>query len=240
MMSTRRHKRYKIDVIEINGKMLLAKYVRILDISLGGISIQTEKRMNIGSEYILKIESKGKILPVKGKVVWSFLGESISDTKGNIIPLYTAGMQFTDISEITIQEIALFIEVHKQTIDKQVDLFKPNGRRLFIRIHIADPEKAIMHFQENYKVRKISLGGMLIESEHALDIESKLPMEMNLPEDKSIHFSGRVVSCLLIENEVLVHYDIGIDFLDMSEQDRVTLKAFLSLLNNKDRDSSPQ
>lgn len=238
MENTRRHKRYQLDLVEINSKMVLAKYVKIIDISIGGVSLLTEKTMRVGSEYTLNIEGKGKVLTVRGVVVWSLLSESVKDTRGNVIPLYKAGMKFTDVSNKKRKEIENFIKAHKQAIDKQVDLYKPDGRRLHARIHIEPPEKAVMNFQESYKVKKLSLSGMLIESQHELEKESTLPVEMSLTEDKSITFTGRVVSCLLIKHDDLEHYDIGIDFIDISEQDRVILSEFIGLLDNIELSSS--
>jgi len=238
MDNTRRYKRFKVDVMEISGKMVLAKYVKINDISIGGVSLQTERMMRIGSEYALRIEGRGRLLSVSGIVIWSLLGESISDSEGNIIPLYTAGMKFTDGSSEKEKEIVDFLEAHKRDADRQVDINKPDGGRLYVRICIEDPEKAVLHFQENYKVKNLNLGGMLIESDHALEIDSKLPMEMTLPDDRSILFLGRVAYCRLKEQEDLVHYDIGIEFVDMPEQSGIKFREFIRLLDNMGMSSS--
>ena len=193
MQNRRQHKRYRTDVMEINGKMVLAKSVKLLDISVGGVCFQTEKRLNVGGEYTLKMEGKGRVLTVKGFIVWAILSGSLADSGGNIIPIYKAGMKFIDISDEKINEIVNFIEDHKKDVDKQVDLYNPSGNRLYVRICIEDPEKAILNYHGSYKVKNISLGGMLIESEHLLEIESKLPMEMILNEEASIKFLGRII-----------------------------------------------
>jgi Tfp pilus assembly protein PilZ len=238
MNNTRRYKRFKVDVMEINGKMLLARYVKIKDISIGGLSLQTERMIRIGSEYALRIEGKGRVLSVSGVVIWSLLGQSITDSEGNIVPLYTAGMKFTDGSSEKEKEIIDFLEAYKRDADIWVNINKPDGSRLYVRICIEDPEKAVLHFQENYKVINLNLGGMLIESGHALEVGSKLPMEMTLPDDRSILFLGRVAYCRLTEQENLVHYDIGIEFIDMQEQGGIILKEFIRLLDNMDMSSS--
>jgi len=240
MNNTRRYKRFKVDVMEISGKMVLAKYVKINDISIGGVSLKTERMLRIGSEYSLRIEGRGRVLSVSGIIVWSLLGESISDSEGNIIPLYTSGMKFKDGSSEKEKEIIDFLEANKRDADRQVDINKPDDGRLYVRICIEDPEKAVLHFQENYKVKTLNLGGMLIESDHALEIDSKLPMEMTLPDDISIPFMGRVAYCRLIEQEDLVHYDIGIEFVDMPEQNGIKLGEFIRLLDNMGMSSSSQ
>jgi c-di-GMP-binding flagellar brake protein YcgR len=240
MPDRRQHKRYRTDVMEINGKMVLAKSVKILDISVGGVSFQTEKSLNVGCEYTLKMEGSGRVLTVKGLIVWAILSGSLADSGGDIIPIYKAGMKFIDVSDEKINEIANFIEDHKKDIDKQVDLYKPSGNRLFVRICIEDPEKAILNYDGSYKVKNIGLGGMLIESEHLLEIEGKLPMEMILNEEASIKFLGRIINCLLVKDKDIEHYDIRVEFIEMSEKDKEILVKFLNLCDTIDKNPSLQ
>jgi hypothetical protein len=240
MQDRRQHKRYRVDVMEINGKMVLANSVKVLNISVGGVCFQTEKSLNVGCEYTLKMEGKGRVLTVKGFVVWAILSGSLADSGGNIIPIYKAGMKFIDVSDEKINEIANFIEDHKKDVDKQVDLYKPNGHRLFVRICIEDPEKAILNYQGSYKVKNISLGGMLIESEHLLEIESKLPMEMILNEESSIKFWGRTINSLLVKDKDIEHYDIRVEFIEMSEKDKEILVKFINLCDAIDKNPSFQ
>ena len=227
MQPERKNKRYKLDSAGIKSRMVLAKYVRILNMSVGGVAVQTDKRMTVGNQYTFKIESKGKILNVKCVVVWSVLGESIRDTRDNIIPIYTAGMKFIDTSPEKTSEIVNFIEAHKRDIDKEIDLYSPSGLRLHVRIHIENPEDAVLDFQEGHHVRNLSLGGMLIESDHSYEMGSKLPMEITLSENDAIRVLGRVVSSLLTGDDALEKYYVGIEFSDMSAKDRRMLKAFL-------------
>ena len=232
MQNRRQHKRYQVDVIEINGKIVLAKYVKILDISVSGVCLKTEKRLNIGSEYTLKMEGRGKVITVRGTVAWVLLRESTVDSHGDVIPVYEAGMKFVDVSNEKMNEIVNFIEDHKRDIDKLVDLYAPSGRRLYVRICIEEPEKAVLNYHGSYKVKSLSLGGMLIESEHPLEIESKFPMEIKtLTENSYIQFLGRVASCLLIKNKDIEHYYIGIEFIEMSENDREILVELIRVID---------
>ena len=50
MEERRRHKRFSVDILEISGKMVLARYVKILDISIGGVSFKADRRLHIGHE----------------------------------------------------------------------------------------------------------------------------------------------------------------------------------------------
>lgn len=53
MENTRRHRRYKVNSTDIQGTIIFASYVKINDISIGGISLTAEKRLFIGNEYTL-------------------------------------------------------------------------------------------------------------------------------------------------------------------------------------------
>ncbi|MCG6535671.1 MAG: PilZ domain-containing protein, partial [Syntrophales bacterium LBB04] len=178
----------------------------------------------------------GRSLTARGIVVWSLLKDSIKDSLGNIIPIYTAAMKFTDVSDDKANEIMDFIEIHRHDVDKRVNLSSPSGLRLYARIRIEDPEKAVLDY--HYKVKTLSRAGMLIESEYSLEIESRLPMEMILAENKLIKFSGRVASCRSVQNMDNEHYEIGIDFLEMSGKDREILNEFIGLIDTIDKSPS--
>jgi hypothetical protein len=234
MQERRRYKRFTIDIMEISGMMVLATYIKILDISIGGVSFKADRRLNIGREYTLKIEGRGKALTVKGAIVRATLTESMKDSRGNIVPIYSAGMKFTEVAEQKVEEIAAFIENNLKHVNKDVDIYSSSGRRHYLRVYIEIPERSLLKFHESYRVKNISIGGMLIESEFPQEIEAVLPLEIFFTEDQSMKVSGRVVSCSRVQGRETACYDIGMEFLDMPEKARKTLHEFILSLDKKD------
>ncbi len=233
MKERRRYPRFAVEIMDLNGKILFANEVKILDISVGGVLIKTDKRLNMGRNYLIKIESRGRKLNVQGTVVRCMLSES-QKVQGNIIPIYTAGMQFTNLTTEKMNEISDFIRQHVQLEkDKacEPDIFKVNGIRLHVRFRIENPEKASVEFFEVYKVKKISLCGMLIESEEQLKAGDKLSMEMKLPEDKTIHFIGKIINCNPLKDTFPITFEIGIEFGEMPEEDKIALNRFIDSLS---------
>jgi Tfp pilus assembly protein PilZ len=110
----RRHKRLKVEHMEVNSEMPSATDVKIINISESGIFVKADKKLDIGKKHTLKIEYKNKVLFVKAVVVWSLLAEHIKDADGNILPMYIAGMQFTDVLRGEITEIVNLIETDIQ------------------------------------------------------------------------------------------------------------------------------
>jgi len=231
MMERRRYKRFRVEVVDITGKMMFADEVNILDISIGGVSLKADRRLNIGHEYAIKMENAGRILAVKGLVVWSVLSGNKEGARGDSIPLYTAGMKFMDVSKKKTEEIAHFIKKYEQGAIMPVGSYGTSGKRQSVRIRIDAHEKATVNFPENYKVKILSLGGMLVESERPMEIESRLSMEIFFPENTSITFWGRVASCRLLQDEKVNLFHIGIEFIDMPEEHREKLQEFVLSLN---------
>ena len=236
MMENRRQfKRFDVNLLEIDGKILFAHDVKILNLSVGGALIKADRRLNIGGNYVLKIETHEKILNLKGEVVRSTLSESITNPKGEVVPVYTAGLKFSDLTTEHINEIASFIndnviQFEGEDAHEEMDVFKLSGVRLYVRFHIDDPEKATIQFHDNYTVKKISRGGMLIESKEALGVENNYEMEMSIHGDTLIKFNGKVITCVQTDHGETEKYEIGIEFMDISPEDRETMKKFIESL----------
>ena len=218
----RKYKRFVLNFLEVNGELTLASKVSLLDISMGGLSLKADIRLDIGRKYVIKLEDKLKRLAVKGVVMWSRLSGTRSTPRGETLPLYTAGMKFIDLSEETIADLLYFVEHNGKE-----EVLKSNDRRLYVRVHMNDPEKEILNVPASYKVKTISLGGMLIECLQDLEIESRIPMELSINDDDPFKFVGRVASCQVIEHDGPIKYDIGIEFLNLTDKDREVLTSLM-------------
>jgi hypothetical protein len=113
-MNQRQYERLDVDITEISGDIMFANEVTILNISLGGISLRADRRLNVGKEYTVKMKVKDNFISVKGKVVWSLLSESRNDSNGDFVPIYTVGIQFVHGSDEKIEEIIEFIKKHRR------------------------------------------------------------------------------------------------------------------------------
>jgi Tfp pilus assembly protein PilZ len=123
MKDNRRYKRHKIDDFEIHGKIAFANETIVNNLGMGGASITTDRRLNLGEEYLLSLRQQEIDIRIRGIVVWSFLSTSRPDQKGNIIPIYSVGLKFTKDSDDKIRELIALLEEHEQKLDRTV-----NGR----------------------------------------------------------------------------------------------------------------
>jgi len=238
MEEKRHYQRFSMDFIDIHGRILFSTHIRVLNISIGGISFSTDRLLATGGVYVLKLESKGSTLYLEGTIVWSKLNEN-SREDGNLIRTYTVGMKFLHDSDTQRRELEKFIKGNYIGYQR-IESFAPviSGIRIHVRFYINNPDKATIDCAEHYKVKRISLSGMLIESVNALQIEDRVPMQMTLSEKKDIAFWGRIVTCQVIQTTEPPRYELGIEFIDISETDSTILKEFIASLENKHKKPS--
>ena len=115
----RYYTRYKLDVMNIHGEIPSADIVKILNISLSGALLETDKSLDIGNRYVLKLKCEDSILTLEGLVMRCTLIKSKKDSKGNLIPMYNAGILFRDLSNEEIIQLAKFIKDHVLDDKKQ-------------------------------------------------------------------------------------------------------------------------
>jgi len=226
----RRYKRFTIEPMKIKGRIMFSKIVDIIDISLGGIALKADRRLDIGSEYIMKFDEIGLRISVKATVVWASLHQSVKAANGDLVPIYAVGMKFHGAANEKISELIKFLAPpqHKDKITGGAR--DADDLRFHIRFHVGDGGKAVLTSPENYSIRNVSMSGMLIETTNALKMEEKISLEISLPGNNSITSHGRVVSCTPL-NEDPEHYAIGIEFLDMPQDNSRLLGKFISMLS---------
>lgn len=217
----RKHKRYIVDGIQ--GNVLYPADLEVLNLSIDGAAIETTKWLDLNREYTLKIKYKDVVLNLRGRIVWAVLTSKEKKGSGEVIPVYRAGVRFTDtLSEKTTMLIN-FIEENKiRTLEK---------RLVGVRFKIANTQNVQIDYPYKYEVKKMSLSGMLVETEYVLDINSNYDMELFLNENV-LNILGRVAYCEKFDSNDVIKYNIGMEFVGMSDNDRGILKEFLTTLED--------
>lgn len=225
MKEERRYKRFVIEGMNAQCKIFFTTEVKILNISFGGAALSLNKRLNMGEEYTLKVETESNTISLKGVVIWEKIVRPTTDVNGNNFSVYEIGMSFDEV--LTGKGSDLLAFICENVSDGEV-----KARIKGLRVKIDEPEKTvILDDRDSYGVKMIGMGGMLIESREGLDIDRRSAMEMRLPEDvKPIKFLGRIAYCTAIQGRIPKCYNTGIEFIEMNEKDRARLKAFLDIL----------
>ena len=220
-MENRLHARFTVE--GIHGKMTLASRVDILNMSISGVAVKVDRSLRVGGEYSLNLQMESRVLTVHAQVVWCVLSEIRKAEGGDAAPVYSAGMKFTDVLSPRLMELISFIDRHKI-----VEEHRLGG----LRVHVDAPGKALLDVPHVYRVKVISLSGMLVEMEDALALDQLVPMEFTLHENGvPLRFSGRIVYCVEAVDQDTRRHEIGVAFEQMEREDKRRLAEFIESIS---------
>jgi len=220
-MSEERRRWPRLSVENIHGRLMASSEVEILNMSISGAAIKLDRRLTMGGHYNLRLEQNGSPLTVETEVVWSVLSEFRRGEEGDEGPVYSVGLKFVDMLTPRIQALLSFIDEHKIIDEKRL-----GG----LRLHIDAPGKATLDTPEGYRVLVMSRSGMLIETDHGMELDGVCAMELTLPAGPPMHFQGRVATHKERQEDDGPRREIGIEFVNLGPDDQERLVAYLSTL----------
>jgi PilZ domain-containing protein len=232
MQNKRLHKRY--DLIEIQGRMTMANKVEIMDIGLGGIAVKADRKLDVGREFTIRLGDRGNSIDVRCMVVRSTLSGMEKGVDGENVLIYAAGMKFIQGSEDKIKAFLESVEPRAKE-----DVSPMAERRRTVRFQITAPQEKLLLYPEDFKVKDIDLGGMLILADQFLEKDSMVPMALQLDDKNNLDFIGQIFSCRKAEEKGQAFYAIQVTFSGLRDRDRDLLKTFISYLvtNHKEEKS---
>jgi len=220
----RQYKRFRLELGEVQSKICLASKVEIIDISLGGMAIKADRKLNIGRECLLMLRTKERNINIKGVVVRSELSGIEEGNNGESFTMYSTGIMFRDAS---LGKIADFLNSIDPSKFQELPVME-NWRFLNVNFTITTPSEKILHFPSEFSVQHISLHGICIRSEHRLKVDSLILMALSLNASESVNFMGRVASCQFAKDGEQIGYEITAEFSDLTDNDKTSLMTFVA------------
>lgn len=209
----RRHHRYDVDGLK--GTLQFSANVRIVNISAGGMQVETTSHLNVGRRYTFKLCRDTDSVRIGGAVAWCVLkgGEKLAD--GEVAPSFVAGIAFDETLTGLGRELVEFID-QSVVIDVQ--------RRLFGRFAVDGDATAVADVDHEFEVVRLSLSGMLIRTDFAPALESSFPVQIEVG-DGVLRAGGRVAYVEPKgEGEPV---DVGVEFVDLEDVDRAMLRDYI-------------
>jgi len=230
MRNKRKHKRFKLDLIDLSSKMSLVGKIEIIDISLGGIALKADRKLNIGKECLVMLGYEGKHINVRGIVVRSELSGIEEKADGETITIYSVGIFFKNESAGKVKDFLDSIEDNKKTqVPEQADWFYRD-----IRFCITTSSEKVLNLPTEFGVKDISQTGIIIQTDHQLKIDSMVLLELSINACNPVCFVGKVVSCHISHDKVHANYDIGVEFSDLTDQGKSLLIQFIDCVKDND------
>jgi hypothetical protein len=212
----------RFTVAGVQGKVSFAAHVDVVNLSLGGVAVKGDRRLELGREYTLRLELESRFVDVRGVAVWSKL-TGLQDSNSASVPEYSAGFKFTNVLSDRVHDLIQFIEDNKGDEEERI-----TG----VRFQIQTQGKALLDTEETCEVKLISRSGMLIQASRRFDLERAYPMQIAPdPGQDPIRLTGRVASQLETTHGRMTRFDLGVEFLDMSDTDRARLDQYIDSLS---------
>lgn len=231
MQNMRKHKRFRLDLIDLSSKMSLIGKVEIIDISMGGVLLKADRKLNIGKECLLMLGYGGKHTNVKGIVVRSELSGIEERDGGEKVTIYSAGILFKDESTGKVKDFLDSIENDKKIqVPEQPDWFYRN-----IRFSITMPNEKVLNMPTHFSIKDISKSGVIIQTEHQLKVGTMVLMELSIDACDPVNFMGKVVSSRMTQDKGHSNYDIGLELSELMDRDRTLLMSFISFVKDNEK-----
>ena len=194
---------------------------------MNGACLIGDKRFEIGREYRLSFDCDEGKIPLRGTVSWAVLSQSSRTADGDSVPIYKVGMQFTMLSDEAQNKLNNFITQYRKLRE-----IKKQGEPLVLPFDDEqerdDSGDVFMDLPERFTVKKLGAKGMVVESRHEMALNHKIPLEIHISKYKPLEVTGKVAYCLSKTEKGYNRYDIGIEFIKLSEQERNKIEKFVA------------
>lgn len=166
----RRFRRY--DVTGVEGTLILNLDVRVIDLSLTGMSVEAATALKPGAAYTVRLRREGEPLRFPATVRWCRLVRTEPNARGEVTAFYRAGLDFRDSLDEKARWILDFIERH---IVLELDARRRVAGRFTVLA--SDDEVAVAHTGQ-FVTRKLSVSGMLVETRTRCELGALLDVEV--------------------------------------------------------------
>lgn len=191
---------------------------KVLNVSRSGIAVQSNFQLMIGRKYFAQVGPEGSAVSATGTVRRCSLKKTQMTENGDVEPVYEAGIEFDDV--LTEGQSKLMPLVARNASLQ----LKP---RLYGRFRPDQYETVTLEANARFEVKRISLSGILVETDATSDVDTIVSLELEI-EELQIACAGRVADAAKIQDEEgNTRFQLGMEFLELSESDREILKAFL-------------
>lgn len=212
----RRYPRY--EVAGLDGHLVVPIQIRVINLSLGGMALETNSYLQFGRAYRLKLRGDERTLSLTGTVAWCSLRQTTKTPQGEVLPVYRAGLRFEALSSERSQDLWELIRVHALVeIEDSV----------LGRFNVEVPADTRLGSRYGFSVRKLSLSGVLIETEFEPELDASFEVQIQL--GRQLWGSlARVASIPRVgRKSENLPTQIGLEFRDLDPERLSQLRSFI-------------
>lgn len=220
MRRTGRRRSRRFDVLDVEGSFVVRVDVKVINLSVAGMAIETHNTLIVGRCYEFRVVQGEQHIDVGGRVMWCVL-DSNQRRGEELEPVFRAGVQFEEVHDEQTLTLQKLIESSAA--------FDPGSPLLGRFVAVLGGAIGIDE-QAWFEVKKLSLSGMLVDTEWAPRRNEVIPFEATLGE-LVISGHGRVAYIeRYTSDDGSVRYRLGIEFTILSDRSRALLERYIATL----------
>ncbi len=182
---------------------------RVVDISLEGLSIQVGEPLQVGQSYQLSLRHQERAVPIEGAVAWCSLLDTRQNEAGELESIYRVGIHIEKILSGRALNLYKFIE-EQAVVDA--------GMGVFGCFTVEPGEGLPVGLVADFSVRKISLSGMVFETDSRPEVGSVIQMRLLLGE-RELEAQGRIVRAERVEPSAGFSFtQIAVEFVELADE----------------------
>jgi hypothetical protein len=219
-MDRRRAKRYPVE--NLFGSILMKSDATVLNVSMTGIEIEATAGLRIGRSCAVTFGDGRDAVRLTGTVVRCLLQQTRRNQRGEIEPVYHAGIRFDGVLSHPAEQLMNFIKANAR-----IDM----DRRLFGRFALLKDGPVTLGTSHELLVRTLSLTGVRVETNIGPTPGAVVDLEVALGDNSGMHTRARVVASAAAppgQAEVEDSFFVDLEFVDMPSSDRGRLDRFIT------------
>ena len=224
-----RRRKPRFDVEGVRGGVRLPMDARVVDLSLDGFGVETDRWLQVGRRYTVSLPADDGIIRLSGTVAWCRLARTVKLDDGERAPVYKAGIEFHELDGVEVEHIESLLTLSASS--------RSDGTGPSVRIGLGEPvsgrfrsrrEEAVnVAFEHTFSVRKISLSGLLIEADLLPDIDAQFEIALEI-DHELLEATVRVASIERTPGkEGAEEARIGLEFVELDAEQRRRLRELV-------------
>jgi len=164
--------------------------IQVVNISIGGLQLRTNKRLTLEREYAFKLTYGEDAFPLSGIVKWCFLVGSTHTSPGEQVPVYSAGLKVLERNSDRIYR-TLHLSDEMCVLSPRNNVLEAAPGTPFVIETLSGEHTAWVQMPLTFRVRTTSSTGMLVETNQAFRAESRIRLNLSI-NDKLVDIACRV------------------------------------------------
>ena len=193
--------------------------VKVLDMSLTGLRIESPVALAVGAKYNLTLRRDYEVIQLQTDLQWCRQVRTEPDAAGVPAPVYEVGLDYQEVLSQKARELLGFLQ-HNVVIELE-------RRQAFGFFRKAGEEPTQAPHQE-FEVKQLSFSGMLVETEPMPEVDGTYSLEMHL-DRLVLVVDGKVIHAERVPHPTLdTVCEAGIAFEDLTPESQQVLEEMVA------------